>query len=355
MNDRVCMSVHGVRTRGVWQKALVPVLVRSGFMPIAIDYGWMSALKLIDPRSLDRYTDLLVHEYDALREEYQVERPSVVAHSFGTLQVGHLLKKYRHVTFDKVILAASILPREYDWPGLLEERRVQWVENDFGSRDRWPRVAAAIVPGAGSSGSVGFSSSHPALHQVCYEAGHSDFFSQGHFRRAWVPTLTRNKRHIIDTLVWIREEFSRLNGIPVAELRCFVFEPAAGASYLAVVPGLTLGNLASGEERVTIDMNRTRPGPARAMESGTVNMLETRDSWELRRVPAQSVQISPRLVWSASIPLEAVGPGQNGSVGVVILDGLAPPPRGTVHGMKFPEALPDMLNSIGAGLYPGRG
>lgn len=50
---RVVVSLHGIRTRGVWQKELVPALAIAGFIPYVLDYGHVGALELLLPGSLD--------------------------------------------------------------------------------------------------------------------------------------------------------------------------------------------------------------------------------------------------------------------------------------------------------------
>lgn len=42
---RCVISLHGIRTRGVWQKDLAPVLARHGLIPYALDYGSFSIVK----------------------------------------------------------------------------------------------------------------------------------------------------------------------------------------------------------------------------------------------------------------------------------------------------------------------
>src|SRR5688572_29881867 len=46
----IVASVHGIRTRGKWQKELVPVLSQAGFTPVPLDYGNFWALELLIPQ-----------------------------------------------------------------------------------------------------------------------------------------------------------------------------------------------------------------------------------------------------------------------------------------------------------------
>lgn len=54
MNKRVVISLHGIKTRGVWQKELAPELALGGFVPYVLDYGHLGAIELMRPSSLDK-------------------------------------------------------------------------------------------------------------------------------------------------------------------------------------------------------------------------------------------------------------------------------------------------------------
>lgn len=119
---RVVISLHGIKTRGVWQKDLVPVFARGGFIPYVLGYGHFSAMQLMRGKNLDQKVDWLLTEYDRIRAETGCKRPSVIAHSFGTLQIACMLEKYDSVKFDKVILAAIIVSSDYRWGDMLNQR-----------------------------------------------------------------------------------------------------------------------------------------------------------------------------------------------------------------------------------------
>ena len=127
---RCVMSLHGIRTRGVWQKDLVPVLARHGFIPYALDYGSFSVFKFASRRTRARKLEWFRDEYERVAAEAGVHRPSIVAHSFGTYLVAGLLVKYPEVVFDKVIFAGSIVDRDFDWPARIEAGQVNLVRND---------------------------------------------------------------------------------------------------------------------------------------------------------------------------------------------------------------------------------
>jgi hypothetical protein len=62
--------------------------------------------------------------------------PHVIAHSFGTYIIGQVLT-HQDVSFDRVALVGSVLPRDFAWDGLLEDGRPAFgeVRNETGARD----------------------------------------------------------------------------------------------------------------------------------------------------------------------------------------------------------------------------
>jgi hypothetical protein len=120
------------------------------------------------------------------------ELPSIVAHSFGTYILGHALLKYPFIRFDKVLLCGSILPRDFPWTALIERGQVQAVRNEYGTQDIWSNFVSWFVRGSGPSGIRGFTS-HTAerFEQAEFRYPHSEYFSEGHMERYWLPFLER--------------------------------------------------------------------------------------------------------------------------------------------------------------------
>lgn len=376
MKPKVAISLHGIRTRGEWQKNLVPILARHQFIPYVLDYGHFSALSLLFEENLSRKVDWLVGQYDRIREETGCQRPSVIAHSYGTSQVVRLLQKYDHVLLDKVVLAASIAPRDTDWASLLESRRVNWVESDYGGKDLWPLVASRVVPHAGASGTKGFHASHRALHQVHYPFHrHSDYFSVGHWAHNWVPTLTMHKRRVVDAMESLVYELAARNSLAADRLRAFVFVKLPASNHLRVVPGLTLGSLARGEELITVslDPEGIEPfGAAAAFQSGKANFADVQDYWRLAMRKCQGIGVHADLKWTAAFPLPSLSvPADTAAAasahdkcsGVLVVDGLEWPGRslrdalppaanmGLAGRVNFPETLAEVLLDISRALH----
>ena len=327
-HERVVMSLHGIRTRGVWQKDLVPELARAGFIPYALDYDNFGALKLLLSSSLDKQVEWLLGQYDTIVAETGCERPSVVAHSFGTLQVARLIAQHKHVQFDKVILAASIAKLDYPWVEALDARRVHWVLNEFGGRDVWPRVAQRVVPNAGESGSSGFAATHRALHQIYNEHHrHSDYFSKGNFSRHWVPTLLLDKRSMVDQLHGLIGILKTKLGLPREQLRAFVYV-VTNSSTLKIVPGLSVGAASIRELELAIPLDQAGPGAAPALAFKL--MKEVGQGAQDLQLLAESFTggspIADGLQWAISMPIPDPKDAQvKSACGVLTLDGFAAP------------------------------
>lgn len=321
----VVISLHGIKTRGVWQKDLAPELALAGYIPYVLDYGNLWALQMLLRGTLDKNVDWLVKEYDRIVADTRCRRPSIIAHSFGTLQVARLLEKYDHVVFDKVILAAGIVPLDYDWPHLLDANRVSWVSSNFGGKDLWPRVAARFVPHAGNSGTAPFRRLHRALHQVAHpHHGHSSYFSQGNFRQNWIPTLQLDKRAVVDRMHVLVGLLSKKVGLPRHRLRCFVLVRDAVSGSLKVGSGLHLGEASRRELDVAIPLDTEGLGAAPALAFN--EMREIRQSAEDLQVLAEGFgsnsPLHPDLKWSIAMPIPS-GDSFESACGVLVMDGLA--------------------------------
>ena len=78
---KVVLSLHGIRTRGVWQKELAPVLAKYGFIPYPLDYGNFPAMFLLAPSLRQGKVEWLRQEYERIAREEQVNRLSIIAHT----------------------------------------------------------------------------------------------------------------------------------------------------------------------------------------------------------------------------------------------------------------------------------
>lgn len=191
------ISVHGIRTRGLWQKDLAPLLAEQGFVPHPLDFGWFMAPSLSIPYIMKKKVEWLHSEYQTIAFRPPESIPSVIAHSLGSWLVAHSIDKYPHVRFDKVILVASIVDRSFDWDKVINRGQINFLRNDYGEKDIWPRVASWFAYEGGDSGSYGFhSKGHLIVQKQFPHHKHSDYFKELHFSKEWIPILKQLILHV---------------------------------------------------------------------------------------------------------------------------------------------------------------
>ena len=124
---RVVISLHGIRTRGKWQKELAPLLNQSGFTAVLSDYGYFNALELLLPWSREKRVKWFLDEYIRERNRLHYVRPwpSIIAHSFGTYLVASAMQKYPQINFDRIIFCGSIVKCDFPWVSLRREDKCE--------------------------------------------------------------------------------------------------------------------------------------------------------------------------------------------------------------------------------------
>jgi hypothetical protein len=245
----VVVTLHGIRTRGEWQKRIAPKIARYGMIPVLLDYGYLNLVQFLNPWTRDKLVKWLRDEISAVRRDYPESPISVVAHSLGTYLVARLLEEESSFTFETVLFSGSIVAREYDWKRLLSTNRVQYVANYIAEKDVWPKLAELVIKGAGRAGTEGFTSEHPALFQHAHaKYGHSDYFSPHTFEVLWLPKLVLPQRQMRQNLYSLLVQVTKVLKTEAAASSCLVrtrlfYRPKGEASFLQF-PGMYV---ASGE------------------------------------------------------------------------------------------------------------
>ena len=187
---KVVISLHGIRTRGLWQKDLSPLLSEQGWIYYPLDYGWFSVLFFVPGFLRKRKISWFRDCYREIQNRYPDVVPSIIAHSFGTWIVCKAISKFPNLRFDKVILVGSIVPVQFDWATIYQRNQVTTVRNDIGRRDVWARFSKWFAWGTGSSGFGGFSQKADFLKEREFlEYDHSSAFGYDHYLGEWIPFL----------------------------------------------------------------------------------------------------------------------------------------------------------------------
>lgn len=321
-------------TRGVWQKDLVPILARNGFIPYALDYGSFSAVKLLCKRARDRKVKWLRETLEGIPEFQLRKRLSIIAHSFGTYLVGQLLETYPMFKFDKVIFAGSIVDRNYNWDTKLTSRQVNWLRNDYGRLDPWPCVASKMISGAGNSGGVGFDGNYGLMEQIEYaHYKHSNYFHPTHFTDEWVPTLKRIvlnngvvldvkcQERLVQLMDYAVQVVSQRLGLDSEIVRANLFVQDEDGN-LSIPPGLHHHMDNPFELTISIPIGMGCTGIAFEQRQYAIAVFQ--QNWGRYTLPDEELKkVDRRLQWVFSMPVhDTRSPGGQAPLGVLNVDGL---------------------------------
>jgi hypothetical protein len=208
------LLVHGMNTNGRWQEYLafdvglwqglaVPTFVHK--------YGWI-VLGVLLPWRRRKLMGELRERLVALSAEAKAQnlpsRPDVVAHSFGTWMLGHLLLEALHSTdgprveVGRVILTGSVLRPDFPWAELQSRGIVRDILNHFGTKDPIVPLAHWTIWDSGPSGRRGFDVSlespagaeYDVVNVAAPDFGHSTLLSDAEryasYSETWKPFLT---------------------------------------------------------------------------------------------------------------------------------------------------------------------
>src|SRR5471032_3429149 len=180
---KIVVTLHGIRTRGQWQKQITPYLARHGLIPYHLDYGFFGVLSFILPWTRASRVQWLRGELRDLMDRTGAKRVSVIAHSFGTwLALEVLEAENGNLRFDRVVLTGSIVRRDFPWEATLQRKRwAQAVRNERATGDwvvraaeLFARLAGGLAPRAGASGALGFDAPPAGVHEQVIAGGHSE-------------------------------------------------------------------------------------------------------------------------------------------------------------------------------------
>ena len=204
---KIIVSLHGIRTRGAWQKDLSPLISEQGWIYYPLDYGWFSVVFFIPGFFRKRKVEWFRARYNEIRNRYPDVIPSIVAHSFGTWILCKAMSKYKNLRFDKVILVGSIVPDNFDWKMLHDRNQFTSIRNDFGTKDVWAKFSKFFALGTGDSGFAGFAQAESWIrNEENPEYDHFSAFGYDHYLGEWIPFLGERLAFANGQLPWHSEE-----------------------------------------------------------------------------------------------------------------------------------------------------
>jgi hypothetical protein len=328
------ISLHGIRTHGVWQKTITPLLSKKGWTVHPLDYGRFGLHKFCRAKARNAKIDWFRDEYTRIYDGTDPNRPSIIAHSFGTYIVAAALEKYEAIRFNKIIFCGSIVDPNYPWLTILNNDQAKQVRNDYGRLDLWSKLADLAVSDAGPSGAEGFKTKDPRIiNKEFKKYKHSDYFNELHFRSYWIPFIEepvlnldqdiqkeQDKRTIVATLERVTKAVSQLLTIDQKQLRSNIFLPSEDKSCLKIPEGLHLNMRDPLELTIQIPVGRGCTGNAFQNKEPTIAVLE-KDWGKYVLDEPEMKKVDKDLVWIFSMPI--FHPDKTGRViGVLNIDSL---------------------------------
>ncbi|MBW8758428.1 MAG: alpha/beta hydrolase [Burkholderiales bacterium] len=339
MPHKIVVTLHGIRTRGQWQKQITPYLARHGLIPYHLDYGFFGLVSFLVPWARARRVQWLRGELRDLMDRTGARRVSLIAHSFGTwLALEVLEAENGNIRFDRVVLTGSIVRRDFPWGAtLLRKRWIQALRNERATSDwvvraaeLFSRLAGPIAARAGASGAIGFNTACPGVHERSVAGGHSEVLNIANYDK-WArfiayPRLPDDHLRRVRMLVQqIRALAASRLGLDAELVRANIFVPNANA--LRMIPGAWDNMTWAPEHDIELELDHGSTG--RAFTDGTpfsIRRLGT--GWTAGVLPGpEQAKLNPRLQWVLSLPIGRIVTRDDLTmardvVGVLNVDGL---------------------------------
>jgi pimeloyl-ACP methyl ester carboxylesterase len=177
---KAIMSIHGILSTGKWQTVLKPVIEARGCDSLEYRYGIVFPLgPFLFNRRVRRFRNWYFETVKKSRGLYIKEpyhRPSIVAHSMGSLIIAKALNKYPEIRFDKIFLHGAIIPRDFDWYSLILRDQVGKIITEISHSDYITRLGFFLTGKLYSCGRYEFSQrTRFCKYEYVDKFDHSDF------------------------------------------------------------------------------------------------------------------------------------------------------------------------------------
>lgn len=187
--NQIVILVHGIRDFALWQDSIRSTLEDAGFAVEAINYGRFNLVEFLLPFSYfrNRAVATVWRQIRIVRQNNPQARISVVAHSFGTFVISHLMKENFDIEFYRIVFCGSVVAYDFEFEQI-QNRFSPPILNEVGTRDVWPAIADSVTWGYGSAGTYGFR--RPLVRDRWHnKARHGYFLDRVFCQRFWVPFL----------------------------------------------------------------------------------------------------------------------------------------------------------------------
>ncbi len=338
IEKKVVVTVHGVMTRGKWQKDLTPYLARYNLIPYHLDYGFFGVWFFLLPFTREPKVGWLQRQLDTIIEKERCERVSVIAHSFGTYLTTEVLSREpTQKRFDRIVLTGSIVLEGYDWANHFANRRVFAVRNEIATKDwvvglaawtsRWLGWLLKLKAGRSGLGN-GFTSGAERLYQAPAITDHSGTHIGPNFIRwarfAAYPHLPSDwAEEIRERLGVLQQEAAKLLDVSPDLVRANLFLPYKGR--LHIISYCCVNMLYAPEHELKFGISG---GSCTAMAFQDVRprfVERTGVAWSAGGLaPEDLAKVAPALKYVMSFPIRSAKGDR--TLGVVNVDGLKSTP-----------------------------
>jgi pimeloyl-ACP methyl ester carboxylesterase len=197
----VVFVLHGIRDLGKWSSKFETALrgkLNGSIRIVSPRYGYLGMGPFLLPTVRDRYVRWLMDEYTETLARYPDVTPENIhffGHSNGTYLLANALRLYSEMKVNRIVLAGSVVPSDYDWEARLNSGQVRKVRNYVATSD-WvvaifPRLfetkpVSLLGNELGAAGFVGFKDAgdcllgqpgnNISLQNVCYVSGAHNAF-----------------------------------------------------------------------------------------------------------------------------------------------------------------------------------
>ena len=337
---KTVVTIHGIQTRGKWQKTITPYLAKHGLIPYHIDFGWYNALLFFLPWTRKNCVESVRKELEFLVETLgghsgNKKRISVIAHSFGTHIAIEALKGNAGSTlfYDRVVLTGSILPLDTSWRAMIHKDK--WLLAAMNERvtGDWVVKLAEFASQklgffsglqASATGRVSFNEKSVRLldRDPPQRGGHSELLKTGNYER-WArfiayPMLPDDiLEKLCGELQMLRQGAAAILSTQLDKTRINLF--AWNGDALRIVPGAVDNMNYAPEFRLAISADHGATGTAFTKGNPCIAVKENQ-RWVGGDLPStEMAKVNPLLRWVVALPVKSKT--RNETVGVLNFDG----------------------------------
>nr|WP_269780698.1 alpha/beta hydrolase [Photobacterium phosphoreum] len=202
----LCLTVHGIRTKGRWQNVLEEKIQQHiGDVKVSpYNYGYLDLLSFFLPFARIFTVFLFRKKLEDCLKNNKDKDIYIFSHSFGTYLVvkslNQILKKDSYLNINKIVLSGSVLKSEFDFSRIMKKTNAIII-NDCGESDYILSASQAFVPNMGMAGKVGFYCfNDDRVINRHFDGGHSHYFDNKtrFIEKFWIPLFYKKNdiKHI---------------------------------------------------------------------------------------------------------------------------------------------------------------